>query len=366
MGLPSHCLPMATPYDPAEDPPSSVDPLGTLGTAERIADVLLPGMTARMWRPRLLTFAALATAVAGRATERENGDEQLRLEVRLGFERIFVSALVRRHQDDHHEWYKAVRRLPGRTLAYRALESSNEPLTRSNFLKGQAVNGPFGVMGRLVRHMDIVDDDDQLGRAGEELLLAFAKDEELPGLLDDGRNGAEGAKWLDTMARFTANHVTNGKWGNRGWDWWYDIAERLRPDRVGRQEVKVLRRLVADDPLRARCVAVLRGRETIKTFLNARKEGGRGDQDRQTLMGGILPALQPDAYPDDRTLVLAIQLADVYERTACLMQTALAAESSRLARHSAAPSDIHSRIRNRKIDGSPRPSFVTPYLSPFC
>jgi hypothetical protein len=96
-------MPLATPSDPAEDPPSSVDPLGTLGTAERIADVLLPGMTARMWRPRLLTFAALATAVAQRAAERENGDEQRWLEARLAFERMFVSALVRRHRSDPDE-----------------------------------------------------------------------------------------------------------------------------------------------------------------------------------------------------------------------------------------------------------------------
>ena len=54
------CLPLATPYDPAEDPPGSIDPLGTVATAEQLADVLLPGRTARMWRARHLTFAALA------------------------------------------------------------------------------------------------------------------------------------------------------------------------------------------------------------------------------------------------------------------------------------------------------------------
>ena len=43
-------LPMATPLDPAEEPPGSIDPLGTLAHAERLADALLPGFTARMWR----------------------------------------------------------------------------------------------------------------------------------------------------------------------------------------------------------------------------------------------------------------------------------------------------------------------------
>jgi len=67
MSLLERYLPQATPLDPAEDPPGSVDPLGTLGPAERIAEVLFPGFTARMWRPRLLTFTAMAALVAEHA-----------------------------------------------------------------------------------------------------------------------------------------------------------------------------------------------------------------------------------------------------------------------------------------------------------
>ena len=66
MSLSARYLPRATPLDPAEDPPGSIDPLGTLGPAERIAEVLFPGFTARMWRPLLLTFVAVAALVAGK------------------------------------------------------------------------------------------------------------------------------------------------------------------------------------------------------------------------------------------------------------------------------------------------------------
>ena len=48
-------LPIPTPYDPAEDPPGSIDPMGTVATAEQIAEVLLPGLTARMWRAHPFT-----------------------------------------------------------------------------------------------------------------------------------------------------------------------------------------------------------------------------------------------------------------------------------------------------------------------
>ena len=95
MALLARYLPQATPLDPAEDPPGSIDPLGTLGPAERIADVLMPGFTARMWRPRLLTFAAVASLVAERAGKSGTRPQDNELAARLGFERLFVSAIVR-------------------------------------------------------------------------------------------------------------------------------------------------------------------------------------------------------------------------------------------------------------------------------
>jgi len=70
------CLPLATPYDPAEDPPGSVDPLGTVAGAEQLADVLFVGMTGRMWRARHLTFAALAAWVAEQAANRSGGQSR--------------------------------------------------------------------------------------------------------------------------------------------------------------------------------------------------------------------------------------------------------------------------------------------------
>jgi len=96
-------LPQATPYDPAEDPPASVDPVGTVAGAEQLADVLFSGMTARMWRARHLTFTALAAFVSEQAANAADGDEELRLEARLALERLFVSAIARQESRDA-EW----------------------------------------------------------------------------------------------------------------------------------------------------------------------------------------------------------------------------------------------------------------------
>ena len=115
-----------------------------------------------MWRGRLLTVATLTVYIADRAVARMDNREEARLEARLCFERLLVSAIIRKAQRDT-EYADAARNLPGRELAATALQA-DEPLTRANFLKGQAVNGPFGVMARLARQLELIDESGQPGR----------------------------------------------------------------------------------------------------------------------------------------------------------------------------------------------------------
>jgi hypothetical protein len=63
-----------------------------------------------------------------------NNRDELRLDARLAFERLFVSAVVR-IADRDPQFTNAPRGLPGRDLAKTAL-LSGEPLTSANFLKG--------------------------------------------------------------------------------------------------------------------------------------------------------------------------------------------------------------------------------------
>ena len=80
-------LPFSTAHDPSEDAPGSIDPLGTLSEAERLTDLILPGFTGRMCRPRLLTITAVAAVIADRAG-RVTGREEDRLPARRVFERL--------------------------------------------------------------------------------------------------------------------------------------------------------------------------------------------------------------------------------------------------------------------------------------
>lgn len=83
--------------------------------------------------------------------------------------------------------YRVVRPsgLPGIGLARQALRAGDQPLERANFLKGQGANGAFGEISRLARDIGVVDDAGELERAGTGLLLAWAEDQDLSGLLED-------------------------------------------------------------------------------------------------------------------------------------------------------------------------------------
>lgn len=336
-------LPNATPLDPAEDPPGSIDPLGTLGTAERIAEVLFPGFTARMWRPRLLTFIALATLIAERVKatmpEREDGN----LVTRLAFERIFVSAVVRQQDQNPETWRLAARRLPGSLLARRALRSEDAPLGRSNFLKGQAVNGPYGVLARLARNINIIDEEDHLGRAGEELLLAWTADVNLPGLLDDDHSNSEGRKWLTRFVKATSDHLRDTWWPSFGWAGWRELAEPLRPDNIGMKERRLIRQLLDRDPIRARCLELL-CEPSVKAIYRAARGEGRSEQDQKVLIEAVLPFLKGSHVEEDRVIDVTIRLANAYEEVANHLETAFNCLLWGLTRHGgqAKPVEIES------------------------
>jgi hypothetical protein len=312
-------LPQSTPYDPAEDPPGSVDPLGTVAGAEQLAEVLLPGLTARMWRLRLLTFAALSTEIACRVAE---GREDRFLDARLAFERLVVSAVAR--QEEREEgWRKASRRLPGIGLARQALRSGDPPLERANFLKGQAVNGPYGVIARLAKNIGIVDETSQLGRAGTELLLAWAQDQGLQGLLDE-EGQSEGGKWLKKMVRQAADYLDDPRnWPRRHWPGWEDLARRLRLDELGPRERTVIHQLLAQDPLglRDRVLGQLAEPEMLALFRQAVQDSYRGGAEQAVLARGLQIHLAQAGDDVERALSVTTELIDAYESVSGLLET---------------------------------------------
>ncbi|REJ74579.1 MAG: hypothetical protein DWQ34_06775 [Planctomycetota bacterium] len=317
------CLPLPTPYDPAEDPPGSIDPLGTVTTAEQLAEILFPGLTSRMWRVRHLTFTALAALLAERAAAKEGGNEDLRLEARLGLERLFVSSIARKesHEDG---WQPAAKRLPGISLARRAIQAGNQPLGKQNFLKGQAINGPFGVVQRLARNLDIIDNDNRLSRNGEQLLLEWSAEQGLDGILDEENSGSPGAKWLKRIASGVVRHVQNGWWPGGGWSGWDDLATLLRPDTPDSRERAVLFQLLTDpvSDVRKRSIELLLSPATVQAYRAATTNGSAGGLDQMILAQELPDRIRGAEEDVDRLILYTANLIDSFEQLAGHLESA--------------------------------------------
>lgn len=272
-----------------------------------------------MWQARFLTFAAVSALIAERVVALMGGREEVRLEARLAFERMYVSAIVRAHAESPEEWGKARRRLPGSDLASRAL-SENQPLTRNNFLKGQAVNGPVGVIATLARHLDIIDDEGAWGANGASVVLAWAEDEGLPKVLsEESIRDHVGSAWVGDATKTVAAFISRRDWPGASHRIWDQLAQRLRSDRMGKGERVQLSHLLGLDARRARVLGVLR--DEAGSYRTA--DGDRGEMEREILTKAVRPAL--GTAPLDRTIATTIAAIDAYETTCALFQQAFEA-----------------------------------------
>lgn len=307
-------FPFATPYDPSKDPAASVDPVGTTSLAERLADLVLPGFTARMWRARFLTFSAVTSHVAKKAAELADQDDTFDT-ARLAFERLYVSALVQCATNDT-ELAGGIRRTPGTDRARQAF-ARGEPLTRANFVKGQSVNGPTGVMARLARNLRLVDDENQLDTMGQELILAWSKDEALAGVLEGKKEAGDGGAWLLQMAN-GARDAVKGTWPGKQSSLWEALASRLRPDRIGKQERKTLHKLLSTDStgLRDRVLPLLV--EAVETYKDGIDEG-RSIVERAVIQDGVRPLLNVKTNEVDRVLDILFATIEVHEECSSLL-----------------------------------------------
>lgn len=311
-------LPFSTIYDPAEDPPSSIDPLGTLSEAERLADILLPGFTGRMWRPRLLTFSAVAAEIANRVV-RLTGREDVRQEARLVCERLFVAAIAWKSVDQPDEYKNTSIRLPGRTLAERAWREG-EPLRSGNFLKGQAVNGPFGVMARLARALGIIDSYGKLGSSGHELLLAWSSGQGLSNFLEEtDQIDGEGIKWAKLVTKTVSQGLgKQGDWPGRNQQIWDVLASALRPDQLKGAERKAIVRTLYADPVRDRMLQLMRTEKSLNVY-RANLSDERGVLERRVLLDAVKRLLDTK-QPADRTIGSCLDAIDAYEQGSALLQ----------------------------------------------
>lgn len=227
-------LPFITLPHPAVSGEGILDPLGLARAGDALADWLVPGMTARMWRPRFLTAMAVSAAVCSGLEDRIAKDGVT--PACLVFEWLLVEAFARAATRD------SVLRTPGIDKARLARERQ-VVMCAAAYLKTPSVFGFHGVYRRLAVALDIVDEDIRLGENGYRLLKAWEREHGLDGFAE-----GKGSNGLRAILRSAVEDgLTNGYVNRSGtWQGWQFFANHLTPAKIGKGEGEILRELMVD------------------------------------------------------------------------------------------------------------------------
>lgn len=177
-------LPRLSAYDPGAVGEGGLDPLGLSAVADRIANVLAPGVRARMRLPRFVTASAVG-ALAYQALHELTAD-QGKTTVDIAFEWLVVEAIVR------HPGKGRIEGLPGNQKAARAI-ATNKRLSRGTYLNGPRVFGFTGVYRPFSRDVGVLTTDDLPAENAARLVSAWENDFQLFGYAA-GRSGTPGGQ----------------------------------------------------------------------------------------------------------------------------------------------------------------------------
>ena len=242
--MPSHHASIPIPFLSAPDPlvsgEGAIDPLGFAPVGDRLADWILPGMAARMNRPRFLTAIAVCASVCEGLEEEIAADGTS--SAQIVFEWLLVEGFARSADRDE------VRQTPGIDKATEAREAGISMSARA-YLKAASVFGFHGVYKRLARHLNIIDDDFRLDENGWMLLRLWESEQGLTGFSDHdrARNNSGISRWALRSAvkdALEAGQVTRPPGWRSGWDF---FANHLAPAKVGRQEGRFIWQLLLSE-----------------------------------------------------------------------------------------------------------------------
>ncbi len=291
-------LPAFTEADPDTMQEGKLDPLGLAAIADHLADLIAPGMTARMSRPRFLT----AMAVCALVTESVVDDAAIDgTDPDLVFEWLLVEGLVRA-PDLPPEAFRSV---PGTEKARLAMRQGRR-MSAGAYLKTPTVFGFNGVYRPLARALGVLGSGAVLDELGFELLRAWEREQGMRGFISRQSNTPGGRTRVE-LERFIARSAREGR-AVAPLRIGADLAARLRPDRAKRRERSLIWNALCgpDEPLRA------------ETFGRLRTLSDEGDEldilDRIRRARGVSSEL--------RSAAVAIQS---YEAVAQLLLTGFAA-----------------------------------------
>ena len=269
-------LPFLTLTDPKTTGEGVLDPLGLSLVADQLADEILPGLRARMVRPRFLTALAVSAAVY------EGIEDQLASDgvtpAPIVFEWLLVMGFARLADKAD------VRGTPGIAKA-RTARDEKKPMCAKAYLRIPSVFGFHGVYKPLGRHLGIVDDDLRLADHGYELLNVWEQEQKVSGFIARAKDAAHGRGMQDTLRR-TLDHALQAGFIDRSssWQGWSFFGDHLAPSRIGRNEAQLIQQLLRDP----------RGGSRGEVFQLVDDLGASDADEVHLVKDGVLPHASPD------------------------------------------------------------------------
>ena len=242
-------LPFLSEVDPEQAGEGSIDPLGLAPIADRLADTIAPGITARMTRIRFVTAIAVGAVVTESLGDVVAADGVS--PAYLAYEWLVVEALAR----DKYLPPAATLRVPGIEKA-RSVVVRGAHMDSRSYLKTPKVFGFHGIYKRLARDIDVVDDHLLLGAPGDRLVRLWEEEQELHGFADR-RPGTPGGRLAANIESAVRSALTQaGIVLPLSSHLWSKLVRALRPDGTLAQERAFLFELVTDpaEPVRRELV----------------------------------------------------------------------------------------------------------------
>jgi hypothetical protein len=231
-------LPILTLPDAKVSGEGALDPLGVATIADRLAEMILPGLRARMSRPRFLTAMAAGAAVCDGLEDKVAKDGTTPAYV--VFEWLVVEGFARAASRDD------TRYTPGMMKA-QAVKESGEPMRASAYLRIPTIFGFHGVYKPLARHAGIVDEDMRLTDNGYNLLKVWQAEQGLAGFLPTASGSGPGTAMRDLLRSAVVDALDQGCTERSSqWRGWAMLAERLAPARIGPEEAGFIHRTMLD------------------------------------------------------------------------------------------------------------------------
>lgn len=261
-------IPFRSLPDPEVQGEGSIDPLGLATFADRLADWIMPGMTARMWRPRFLTAIAAASVVVEPFADVLAKDGTT--PPWLIFEWYYVEPMARLPEEDI-----SGQRIPGINKARDALRDK-VPMNPRRYLKTPKVFGFHGVYKTLATNTKVVDSRLMLNENGNHLLKIWEEEQGLSGFRDVEKTEGDGPRLrraFQDAIKFSLQTCQTEKAAS--WSGSELILSHLAPHQIGNSERKFLWDLVVDRgaDLRGEMFTVLCDEALLKTFSEQQSEG---------------------------------------------------------------------------------------------